>query len=356
MKILLLSRYGYLGASSRYRSYQYIPYLSSQGFKITVSPLLSDKYVKALYTRRKKNVVDLVKAYSNRIAQIVKESKKYDLLWVEKEALPWLPAWVEHWLGLYKVPYVIDYDDAVFHRYDMHQLGLVKLILGRKIDKVMERAELVITGNEYLAQRARMAGARKVEIVPTVIDLEKYPLAPAPDNEVFTIGWIGSPVTARYLSLVNDALQKVCEGGSVRVVLIGSGQISLPGIPVEYVPWSEDTEVAEMQRFDVGIMPLPDEPWERGKCGFKLIQYMACGRPVVGSPVGVNKDIIKQGLNGIQARTSEEWVRALSVLKKDKQLRIKMGTAGRKMVEEKYCLQVNAPRLSNLLYSATQTK
>lgn len=350
MKVLLLSRYGHLGASSRYRSYQYLPYLRRQGFEITVSPLLNDKYVADLYAGRKKSFVDIAKAYSKRLVQII-SARNYNLLWIEKEALPWLPAWIEHWLGLYRVPYVVDYDDAIFHRYDLHKLGLVKLILGRKIDRVMRRAALVVAGNEYLARRARNAGARKVEVIPTVIDLDKYPLAPSPENEVFTIGWIGSPGTAKYLSIITNALQEVCAGGSARVILIGSGRVDLPGVPVEYVPWSEKTEVAEMQRFDVGIMPLPDEPWERGKCGFKLIQYMACGRPVVGSPVGVNQKIIKHGSNGFQAGSNDEWVKALLALRNNQELRQKMGETGRKMVEEKYCLQVTAPRLAKLLHS-----
>ena len=116
--------------------------------------------------------------------------------------------------------------------------------------------------------------------------------------------------------------------------------------------WDEATETGEIGKFDVGIMPLPDNPWERGKCGFKLIQYMACGKPVVASPVGVNREIVVDGVNGFLASSHDEWVRALERLKSDPELRRTMGANGRRMVEEKYCLQVTAPRLHRLLLEA----
>jgi glycosyltransferase involved in cell wall biosynthesis len=133
--------------------------------------------------------------------------------------------------------------------------------------------------------------------------------------------------------------------------LIGSGNVIFPDVRVEILPWSEETEVALLQTCDVGIMPLPDEPWTRGKCGFKMIQYMACGLPVVASPVGVNKEIVEHGVNGFLAVTNDEWLTALSTLRDNPELRRKMGAAGRRKVEEKYCLQVTAPQYVKLLQS-----
>jgi glycosyltransferase involved in cell wall biosynthesis len=279
---------------------------------------------------------------------------QFDLVWVEKEMLPWVPSWFE--LGLFpaSVPLVVDYDDALFHRYDQHSWPLVRRVLGEKIDAVMRRADLVLAGNDYLAGRARRAGARRVELLPTVVDVSRYAVSERTQGQLLTIGWIGSPSTARYLKLITSVLRDLVASRDVRVVAVGANADQLEGLPVEVRPWSEAGEVEEIQQFDIGIMPLPDEPFERGKCGYKLIQYMACGKPVVASPVGVNREIIEQGINGFLANSHEEWLTALVSLLEDAELRKKMGEAGRKHVEERYSTQQMAPRLASLLQSAVK--
>jgi len=221
--------------------------------------------------------------------------------------------------------------------------------LGGKIDAVMRHAALVIVGNEYIGDYTRKAGAKRVECIPSVIDLDRYNSTIKSENPVFTIGWIGSPVTAKYLHIVNPALAKVCKNGSARLVLVGSGQLELHGVPTEIDPWSEGTEVAEIQSFDVGIMPMPDEAWAQGKCGYKLIQYMACARPVIASSVGVARKIIEDSTNGFLATTETDWVSAFCALRDSYRLRVRMGKVGRTKVEAKYCIQVTAPLLVSLL-------
>jgi glycosyltransferase involved in cell wall biosynthesis len=285
------------------------------------------------------------------------KSQKYDLIWLEKEALPWLPAWLELLLLRGRTPYLVDYDDAVFHRYDQHSASVVRWLLGQKIDRVMQNARLVIAGNDYLANRATQAGAKWVEILPTVVDLDRYPLSKAPQNEVFTIGWIGTPLKfVDYIQELYPVLKEICRDGGAKVVAIGAKETNIEDIPLEIKPWSEATEVKEMQQFDVGIMPLTDTPFERGKCGFKLIQYMASTRPVIGSPVGVNAEIIEQGINGFQASSQAEWLQAFQKLKNDRYLRESMGLAGRKLVEDKYNIQITAPKMLQLLQKANQVK
>ncbi|GAB4578743.1 MAG: glycosyltransferase family 4 protein [Anaerolineales bacterium] len=358
MRLLLLSRYGPLGSASRVRFYQYLPYLQAQGLQITVCPLLADEYVQNLYTGKRQSFAFLARAYLTRLRALL-TSQKFDLIWLEKESLPWLPAWLEN--ALTRVPVVVDYDDAVFHRYDLHPNPLVRILLGRKIDGVMRHAALVIAGNAYLAARAQKAGAKQIEILPSVVDTKRY--QPLPQtltrnaNSPLTIGWIGAPVTAPYLQHIQPALAEISANGAARVVLVGSGNVLLPGVPLEIRPWTEANEVANLQQFDVGIMPLPDEPFERGKCGYKLIQYMACGLPVVASPVGVNQTIVEPQVNGFLASTHEEWVQALAHLLNHPELRTQMGAAGRKKVETEYSLQANAPRLLTLLrgYAETST-
>lgn len=350
MKILLLSRYSNLGASSRIRNYQYLPYLEAHGLRITVAPLLDDEYLKALYTRGRIDWWCVFGSYCKRLRNLL-TSRSYDLIWIEKELFPFTPAWAEILLSHMGIPYVVEYDDAVFHRYDMHSNRFVRTLLRSKIDVVMRRSAMVIVGNEYLAERAKRAGATRVEYMPSVIDLERYPLTSQRFNRIFTVGWIGTPVTAQYLHLVHSALAEVCQGGKGRLILVGSGQIKLEGVPIEIRPWSEETEIIDLKSFDVGIMPLPDGPWERGKCGFKLIQYMACSKPVVASPVGVNEQIVEERVNGFLATTKDGWVRALSTLRDDQDLRGRMGKASRKKVEANYCVHVTAPRLAELLRS-----
>jgi glycosyltransferase involved in cell wall biosynthesis len=350
MKLLLLSRYSYLGASSRIRNYQYLPYLDAHGFCITVAPLLDDEYLKILYSHGRIHWGRIFNIYCKRLRYLL-TSRSYDLIWIEKELFPFTPAWAEVLLSCMNIPYVVEYDDAVFHRYDMHSNKSVRFLLGRKIDTVMRRSAMVIVGNDYLAERARHAGAARVEYMPSVIDLEQYPVTSQRRNHIFTVGWIGTPVTAQYLHFVSSALAEVCQSGNGRLVLVGSGKIELDRVPIEIRPWSEKTETVDIQSFDVGIMPLPDEPWERGKCGFKLIQYMACIKPVVASPVGTNKKIVEEGINGFLASSREDWVNALNALRVDHDLRDRMGRAGRKKVEANYCVQVTAPRLAKLLHS-----
>lgn len=353
MNVLLLSRYGNLGASSRIRSYQYLPYLREQGIDVTLAPLLLDDYLRDLYAGKSPGVVSILTAYARRLGRLMRH-KKFDLLWIEYELFPWLPGWLESLMMSNGTPCLVDYDDAIFHRYDRHSNPWVRRMLGHKIDAVMRQASTVVVGNEYLRDHAIQAGARRVEVLPTSIDLARY-VSPMPvHNALLTIGWIGSPSTTRYLHQVHEALAEVCAHNQARVVLIGASELGWVNIPHVIQPWSEDSEVVQLSGFDVGIMPLEDSPWERGKCGYKLIQYMACGRPVIASPVGVNTRIVEHGINGYLAETPRDWVQALTALKSNADLRQQMGTAGRAKVERDYTVQVNAPRLAALLRDAAR--
>jgi glycosyltransferase involved in cell wall biosynthesis len=343
-----MTRYGRLGASSRLRSYQYLPFMKKHGIEIEIAPLLDDNYIEDLYSGKGRRKIGILGAYLRRAGRLF-GARHFDLIWIEKELFPWVPAWGEVLLDALGIPYVVDYDDAIFHNYDLHPNRLVRFCLGTKIDQVIKRAAVVVVGNDYLGDRARRAGAKRVEYLPTVIDLERYQMALKPRETPFTIGWIGSPATAKYIQLVQPALSEVCRNGKARVVLVGSGPVKLADVPVVVLPWSEDSEVAAIQGFDVGIMPLPDEPWERGKCGYKLIQYMACGRPVIASPVGINRQIVEQGVNGFLASDMTDWVTSLNELRDNASLRESMGRAGRSKVEKQYCVQVTAPRLAEIL-------
>lgn len=351
MKLLVLTRYGRLGASSRLRFLQYLPWLEAAGMQCTVQSFIDDEMLLTKYQCGRYRPGQLLHAYGARVLQLFRR-RHFDLLWIEKEVLPWMPAWLERWL-LRGVPYVLDYDDAIFHNYDLHRNPLIRALWGGRVDRLMAGARLVVAGNEYLAERARYARASRVEILPTVIDLARYPLRvwQGLEGRVPCIVWIGSPGTAPYLAKLAAPLAALAQRRRYVLRVVGA-RLDLSGVEVESVEWTEDSEVVSIAECDIGIMPLTDTPWERGKCGYKLIQYMACGLPVVASPVGVNRQIVHDGENGFLARDPQEWVQRLEGLLADPALRARLGHAGRQRVQEEYCLQQVAPRLSLLLRTA----
>jgi len=345
LKVLALTRYGRAGASSRIRFLQFLPHLEQQGVFVDVAPLLRDAYLTRLYAGAGRAMTEIAIDYLRRISQLFKV-KQYDLLWIEKELFPDLPPWVETWLNRLGIRYVVDYDDAIFHNYDLSRNPLRRCLAG-KIDSVMRSASVVVCGNQYLAERAQRAGSKAVEILSTVVDLDRYSVRPTGSSSIVTIGWIGSPATAKYLSLVAPLLKLLAEKFPLKLCVVGANP-EMEGVEVVSRQWSELSEVGDIQSFDIGIMPLEDSPWERGKCGYKLIQYMACGIPVVGSPIGVNQEIVRHGQNGYLASTPDEWGGALSDLIADSVRRTHMGTVGRGLVEQEYCVQVVAPKLADV--------
>ena len=356
MRILTLTRYERLGSSSRVRFYQYFPYLQSQGVEITNAPFFNDAYVQSLYMGRAVSKTSVWSAYLKRLLTVLK-SDGYDLIWVEKEIFPWLPAWFEGLLQTARIPYIVDYDDAVFHRYDLNKSAVIRFLFKHKIDRVMKRAAMVVAGNAYLADRARKAGAHRIEHLPSVVDVNGYTAKTGGTTPPFRIGWIGSPVTAPYLDLVREALTQLSREAAIRLVLIGAGNIvPFSNTPTTILSWDEKLETSIGEMFDVGIMPLVDGPFERGKCGYKLVQYMAAGLPAIASPVGVNQQMVEPGINGLLASSPGEWLEALRSLIHNPSLAIDMGGAGRQKAEQKYNLQGTAPKLLDLFKSAQKVK
>lgn len=322
--------------------------MESAGHKVVISSLFDDEYLNRKYTTGHTSKLSIVKSLFRRLWAVLSVHKS-SVVFIEYELLPYVPAFLERWLQWRYVHMIVDYDDALFHQYDQHKKRWIRLLLGKKIAKVMQSASTVVAGNRYLASYALDNGAKEVVIIPTVVDLQRYPVRFTKQSDsTFTIGWIGSPSTSSYLKLIAPALSELCQDPNIRIHLIGAGLVELPGVRLVGIQWSEQTEVDEMQRFDVGIMPLPDDPWARGKCGFKLIQYMACGLPVIASPVGVNTEIVTHGLNGYLAETPDEWVNAIRHLKSNPKLCKEMGATGRRRVEESYCLNVTTPKMIGL--------
>jgi glycosyltransferase involved in cell wall biosynthesis len=357
LKVTLFSRYSRLGPSTRLRSLQYLADLGRRGVDVQVHALFPDAYLEALYGDNPRVAKFTAwRHYGRRVAGLLRGAA-HDLAWIEGELFPYLPYGLETILSRNVRPYVVDYDDALFHRYGLSSSAAVRWMLGDKIDAVMRDAACVIAGNHYLAERARRAGATKVQVVPTVVDAARYKPVVHEEREQLVIGWIGSPATQHYLSTLRDVFREVCARHGARLMVVGAradiaGQ--LPDVPLECVPWSEHEESALLSRMDVGVMPLQDGPWERGKCGYKLVQYMACGLPVVASPVGVNADLVRQGENGFLPNNANDWTDALSLLLEDIAVRRRLGAAGRMRVETELCVGVQAPRLAGILREAVE--
>lgn len=354
-RILALAKYGADAASTRQRLLQYRPYLDAMGIGVTVNTLLDNYYLQRMLSGRRRSLLALVDAYLRRLAAVL-SARKFDAVWVQYETFPYLPGLAERLVARTGRKLIVDYDDAIFHQYDSHPNPLVRRFLGRKLEPLLRRTDLGICGNDYLKAYARSLCVR-TEVVPTVVDASMWvPRTRHGDQRrgVVVVGWIGSPSTWKFMDPLLPILDALVADLGVVVRVVGAGAATMrPGF--EFAEWSEAAEVGLVQSMDIGVMPLPDEPWARGKCGFKLIQYMACGLPVVASPVGMNSQIVDDGGSGMLARTSEEWSAALRRLIGDSDLRSEMGSAGRRRVESSYSLQVQGPRLAAMLSEIVRT-
>jgi glycosyltransferase involved in cell wall biosynthesis len=351
-RILALTRYERLGASSRVRFLQYLPAIERSGFTCDVVPLLGNNYIQNLYAGGRVDIAAVAARYVERIRALLRR-RRYDLIWLEKEAMPYIPYAVESRL-LQGVPYVIDFDDAWFLRYQEHRWAPVRWLLGGKIDALIRDSATVVAGNEYLAEHARQAGARRIHIIPSTIDLERFgTIASAPAGDMrrpIVVGWIGTPVTVPYLAQLGRVFRRFA-GDAIVIRIVGA---EVPkewkGLPAESVPWTEEDEVDQIAKFDIGLMPLLGEAeWDRGKCGYKALQVMATGRPVVASMVGANCRIFRHGINGFLARTDDDWFSALQMLAADPALRRRIGAAARETVESEYSLAGHSPRFIGVL-------
>lgn len=350
-KILLLTKYSRKGASSRLRTLQYLPYLENNGFSFDVQSLFNDAYLESLYKGKKHNKLTIIKLYLKRLCTL-RNLKRYDLIWIEKEVFPYFPAIIEKLMKLNGINYIVDYDDAIFHNYDMSKNKILRTFLGNKIDKVMKYSETVIAGNHYLMQRAENSGAKQVAVIPTTVNHNKYENRYDYSKDMLTVGWIGSPMTQKYVVDILPALLAVNRKYPFRLLLVGASENiknETEDLNIDILPWSEDMEVDLIRQMDIGIMPLINGPWEKGKCGYKLIQYMACGVAVIASPVGVNRDIVTTSNSGQLASSIEDWVSALSKAITSKELRYKNGLAGRMAVKDYYSIQSQVPSIINII-------
>lgn len=352
MKVLYLTKYARNGASSRLRSYQYFNHLEKNDIAVTVKPFFDESYLNDLYTNKKQSKLIVLNYYLKRFITIL-SVYRYDTIVIEKELFPYFFSWFERLFYLLKIKYIVDFDDAIFHNYDLNNNKLIRLFLKNKIKNVMKYSCCVLAGNDYLSSEAKKAGAPKVVYFPTVININNYKVKSYDNNiNIIKIGWIGSPSTFKYVKSIEAQLIALNEFNPFELHLIGATEKLNFNGTVKYPKWSEKDEVDLLLKIDIGIMPLQNTPWEQGKCAYKLIQYMGCGLPVVASSVGMNKDVIDDNCNGFLVNHDDEWIEKLNILINDAKLREEFGSAGRKKIERMFSLELNVQKLIPLLKNA----
>jgi len=354
-RVLVLTRYGRLSPTTGIRFLQFIEQFERGGtvdLGFDVAPLLEDHSLQRFYDAGTRNPAYLAKRYAKRVGLLLK-SRRYELLWIEKELFPGFPALAERALAALGVKVVVDYDDAAYCWYRDHPIWLVRTFLSRKIDAVCRAAALVITGNETLAAYAREAGAGKVAIVASVIDTKKYDLSRSAGNAgAFVVGWIGTPSNVRYLEIFKVALTDMAAGPNFTFLTIGAPAQLFAGVPQEAHPCSAETEIELLGRCDCMVAPLAGGAFESGKCGFKVIQGMAAGLPVIASPIGVIKDIISHGENGFLAENAAQCGDIMRQLRADSSMRRRIGEKARATIAQFYSTASVSDQVAHVLREA----
>ncbi len=322
MRILWLTKYGHKGPSSRYRFLQYLPEFQRGGHQVEVAPLFTNQYVAQLFAGKRTGHFYLFLRTCRRIWTCLVASK-FEMVWIEGELIPYSPPWFERLLIRFlPKKRFYDFDDAIWHRYPTERQI--------KFEITLKDASAIVVGNQYLAQFVEAFNPR-VSIIPTTIDWDRYrEVHVSGDRQI--IGWIGTPNTLFYLQELAPALLILRKRIDFELRIVGA-QWQYEGLNVSSRPWSLAGEIDELSQFGIGIMPLRDDPWSRGKCGLKLIQYFACGIPAVASPVGVNVPYVRLSEGGRLASTHDDWVEQLFELLSNPELRIEMGKRARTWVE-----------------------
>lgn len=351
ISVLGLSLYGHQAASHRVRLSQFQPGLEAAGIDLRIHSLLDDAYLQRSFSGGRPSLRGLLAAYGRRI-QALRQADRFDLAIVHCELLPFLPGWLER--QLLQIPFLYDYDDAFFLKYRSGRFRLLQPMLGAKADRLMAAAMAVTAGNAGLAAYASRFNS-SVSVLPSVVDTDHFRPADRSravcSGQPFTVGWIGSPSTAPYLQLLIDPLQQLARERPVRLLVVGGSAPVIAGVEVIEQSWSLEQEVSLIQQFDVGVMPLPDTPWSRGKCAYKLIQCMACGISVVASRVGANVDAVASGC-GLLADSSQQWLTSFRQLAADPAERLQLGAAAHQWVERHYSLRSALPLLTSVIQRA----
>lgn len=356
IKVLALSPMPVEGAGCRFRIAQFVPYLRDRGFDVTISPFYTREFFELVYQpgQHARKAASFMALAWRRFREMF-ELGNYDLVFLYREAIPLGPPLIERAIARRGVPIVYDFDDAIFLPAVSEANRSISFLKDPgRVAQILKLSAEVVVGNEFLAAFARQH-TPNVSVIPTAVDTTRFvprTAEPAGPREL-VVGWIGSPTTFPYLEALAPLLERVAARQPFTLKVSGAGKpVRFPGVNVVDVPWSLDQEVTLFNSCDAGVYPLTDDDWARGKCGFKAIQFMACGVPVVAAAVGVNREIIDDGRNGFLAGNPAEWAEKLERLLVDADLRRRFAVAGRETIEARYSLRVTAPQLAAIMQKA----
>lgn len=340
-----------ISPGQRFRFEHYLPMLKEKGIRFSLKPFFSRKGWDTLYIPGKtiSKMLHLIAGFFRR-AGLMLRLAPYTHVYLYREAAPAGPAFFE-WIIRYvwRKKIIYDFDDAIWLPIMSEQNRFARLLKSfSKVRKICRMSYIVTTGNDFLGSYARKY-CNDVRVIPTVVntkDVHNRLQDQQTDKPV--IGWTGTFSTLRYLEIVIPALQRLQAEYEFTFLVIANKNPELPLKNYRFVQWKSETETEDLLRMHIGIMPLYDTDLEKGKCGFKAIQYMALGIPAVVSPVGVNTDIVTDGVNGFIARTPNEWYTALEVLLKDAALRSNFGKKGQERIRQHYSVDATVGKFLNL--------
>lgn len=360
MKILALVPAIYnTSPGQRFRLEQWEPWLRKAGVRITWAAFEDNELHATIYqSSQTLTKLRLVTRALKRRVDVLRCVREYDAVYVFREAALLGPPLFERWVKSAGIPLVFDFDDAIFVPYKSPTNGYLSLLKfgSSKTRTICRIADHVMGGSPHLADYARQFNSN-VSIIPTTIDTNKYSAADSWEGgSTPVIGWSGSHSTVAHLNTLREALKRLAKKERFKLRVIGTPKYELDGVEVEAMPWRADSEVTDLRAINIGIMPLPDDRWSRGKCGLKALQYMALGIPTVCSPVGVNAEIINDQENGMLAVTEDEWIIKLSQLLHSADLREKLGRAGRETVETQYSASSQASRVFKIFEALTMAR
>jgi glycosyltransferase involved in cell wall biosynthesis len=353
VKILALATHPIEVASTRHRVLAYLPMLEARGHQVEFQAFFPSAALPTIYGpgRQLQKLYWVLRGALDR--SIGLRSRRWDLVFIHREIFPLGRTFFLSQLTRRNVRIVYDYDDALFlpQRADRGLLGRLERPSGTR--ELIAASDIVIAGNSYLAEYAHRYNPQ-VLVIPTSIDTAEFPVESGNGYpERCVIGWIGSHSTEKYIHSLGPVLQTVARAVPFTVKIVGANrQLTGDGLRVTHLPWRLDREREDYRTCDIGVYPLWADEWARGKCGWKALQFMAAGVPVVASAIGANKEIIQDGVNGLLATSEGEWCEKLRWLIEDPQLRRKIGAAGRETVEKHYSLAVNGPKLVDALQAA----